>query len=505
VFKSLQHQVCIMADYELSLDLTDADAQIYSSNIASLLHRLIPSFDAKHSDRFFTKIQLRCHLNVTRLGADSDTMHSLRASNGQKPRHLRGGMVAFHEIKKPVLSMQSIMSQRHRPHRGPSNPKRRSPPSSPGGSASDVQHKKRVVMAPYLVPGRHELDSDRLDECKQPLLSSLPAPVTPVFGPSPMVTVPIGNGSDPMPTPPPSYEVASEWIAMDHLDGNDHGHVVEEEVVERKWAEPMPPEYAQHHDFGANDRGWNLEENGLNDVVNANVDDDYALALRLDQELKEEDEDRRMAQRLQEEEDLMAERGRRRRPRYRNENFVDFGALPGDELVVSPRRPLDARSWRQWDDAPFGPEPNESAEEGMRRRVPPQAVGARSVDGHRLGMRMLLRRQWDPEEEDLVAVHELMAGPPLQPQPDWSWQRLPTRTLTEHDVEIRKKSEEKRSCAICLNEFAVGDTTRSLPCFHEFHRECVDHWFQRQNAEHKDCSCPLDRKKIKDLRPPQAQ
>merc|ERR1712190_413242 len=86
---------------------------------------------------------------------------------------------------------------------------------------------------------------------------------------------------------------------------------------------------------------------------------------------------------------------------------------------------------------------------------------------------------------------------------DESWQRLPTRTLSEHDVALLRKSEEKRSCAICLMEYGVGDETRSLPCFHEFHKECVDQWFQRQHQKGNDCSCPLDRKKIKDNAPPQ--
>ena len=98
------------------------------------------------------------------------------------------------------------------------------------------------------------------------------------------------------------------------------------------------------------------------------VDADYALALRLDQELKEEDEDRRMALRLQEEEDLMADQVRRRgsgAPRYRNANFVDFGHRSGDDAVSSRRDSLRRLSGNSLDHGQFYPEPNDSMEEGL--------------------------------------------------------------------------------------------------------------------------------------------
>jgi len=40
-------------------------------------------------------------------------------------------------------------------------------------------------------------------------------------------------------------------------------------------------------------------------------------------------------------------------------------------------------------------------------------------------------------------------------------------------------------CYICLEDFAVGDRIRSLPCGHEFHCHCVDGWLNRAP------SCPL--------------
>eukprot|EP00928_Gymnodinium_smaydae_P039371 TRINITY_DN26910_c0_g2_i1.p1 TRINITY_DN26910_c0_g2~~TRINITY_DN26910_c0_g2_i1.p1 ORF type:complete len:279 (+),score=28.98 TRINITY_DN26910_c0_g2_i1:140-976(+) len=45
--------------------------------------------------------------------------------------------------------------------------------------------------------------------------------------------------------------------------------------------------------------------------------------------------------------------------------------------------------------------------------------------------------------------------------------------------------ETECECSICINEFAVGDSVRRLPCGHTFHRPCVDLWLLRR------ADCPL--------------
>jgi len=50
--------------------------------------------------------------------------------------------------------------------------------------------------------------------------------------------------------------------------------------------------------------------------------------------------------------------------------------------------------------------------------------------------------------------------------------------------------DDAGQCSICLDNYKVGDEVRQLPCKHEFHMSCVDHWLKLK----KDC--PLCRSNI---------
>lgn len=63
---------------------------------------------------------------------------------------------------------------------------------------------------------------------------------------------------------------------------------------------------------------------------------------------------------------------------------------------------------------------------------------------------------------------------------------VPTRTLVFGTT--------FRTCAVCLDEYKIGDTLRVLECGHCFHAKCVDAWVARSS------SCPVCKSNV--LPPP---
>eukprot|EP01063_Lacrimia_lanifica_P005007 TRINITY_DN1283_c0_g1_i1.p2 TRINITY_DN1283_c0_g1~~TRINITY_DN1283_c0_g1_i1.p2 ORF type:complete len:195 (+),score=47.99 TRINITY_DN1283_c0_g1_i1:178-762(+) len=54
-----------------------------------------------------------------------------------------------------------------------------------------------------------------------------------------------------------------------------------------------------------------------------------------------------------------------------------------------------------------------------------------------------------------------------------------------------------QECALCLEEFEVGDKLRVLFCHHTFHKHCIDEWFSRSRT------CPFCLRDITSLLPPE--
>jgi hypothetical protein len=62
---------------------------------------------------------------------------------------------------------------------------------------------------------------------------------------------------------------------------------------------------------------------------------------------------------------------------------------------------------------------------------------------------------------------------------------LPTTT-------VQSAGQKKEQCAICLQDFEVGDSFRTLPCLHsDFHTACIDQWL-KTNAACPVCKHRLD-------------
>ncbi|XP_027347183.1 NEP1-interacting protein 1-like [Abrus precatorius] len=67
--------------------------------------------------------------------------------------------------------------------------------------------------------------------------------------------------------------------------------------------------------------------------------------------------------------------------------------------------------------------------------------------------------------------------------------KIPKITITsDNNVDA---SGERVSCSVCLQDFQLGETVRSLPhCHHTFHQPCIDKWLFKHG------SCPLCRRDL---------
>ncbi|CAL5068847.1 unnamed protein product [Urochloa decumbens] len=56
---------------------------------------------------------------------------------------------------------------------------------------------------------------------------------------------------------------------------------------------------------------------------------------------------------------------------------------------------------------------------------------------------------------------------------------------------VQSNNTIEEPCAVCLENPSVGDTIRHLPCFHKFHKECIDAWLRRKKL------CPICKSDIR--------
>jgi hypothetical protein len=92
----------------------------------------------------------------------------------------------------------------------------------------------------------------------------------------------------------------------------------------------------------------------------------------------------------------------------------------------------------------------------------------------------------EPSFEEVTNIFDVGGSKGL---PGAAVEKIPKIKITgKNNVDA---SGEKASCSVCLQDFQLGETVRSLPhCHHMFHLPCIDKWLVRHG------SCPLCRRDL---------
>ena len=72
---------------------------------------------------------------------------------------------------------------------------------------------------------------------------------------------------------------------------------------------------------------------------------------------------------------------------------------------------------------------------------------------------------------------------------------LPVFKIDQKFMETSKKEENKneqfQKCIICMEKYEINDEVKTLPCFHIFHKDCIDQWLRAGND-----TCPICKNKV---------
>ena len=72
---------------------------------------------------------------------------------------------------------------------------------------------------------------------------------------------------------------------------------------------------------------------------------------------------------------------------------------------------------------------------------------------------------------------------------------LPVRKITAEQLDQLKKQKDNEGlakCMVCLVEYEVDESVRTMPCLHTFHKECIDKWLLERGS-----TCPICKFNIK--------
>ncbi|XP_071706516.1 NEP1-interacting protein-like 1 [Rutidosis leptorrhynchoides] len=109
----------------------------------------------------------------------------------------------------------------------------------------------------------------------------------------------------------------------------------------------------------------------------------------------------------------------------------------------------------------------------------------------RIGPAMLsaVQSQMGAVETGFDEAHNIFDVGGSKGLPEYSVEKIPKITVTSDNN--FDDSGERVLCSVCLQDFQLGETVRSLPqCHHMFHLPCIDKWL----IQH--ASCPLCRRDL---------
>ncbi|XP_066293349.1 RING finger protein 215-like isoform X2 [Branchiostoma lanceolatum] len=99
-----------------------------------------------------------------------------------------------------------------------------------------------------------------------------------------------------------------------------------------------------------------------------------------------------------------------------------------------------------------------------------------------LSVLLMLQVRWRTQDDSYTTEQVETA---LQRLASDALSRMRVKRYKHFHRRSRHGEKEKDACAVCLDHFYPGQAVRVLPCFHEFHRKCVDSWLIKKRT------CPL--------------
>lgn len=153
------------------------------------------------------------------------------------------------------------------------------------------------------------------------------------------------------------------------------------------------------------------------------------------------------------------------------------GATTATRRRMTARQQLLANQrFRQW------------ADELNRQR---EAQGERPLSVDALRLVLQERQASDGTDYEGLLEFQEQSGPAMEAllrslgATDAQIERLPSRVLEASDDLLQVSDGKLPDCAICLENFAVGESVRTIPCFHSFHKNCIDPWLANK------AECPI--------------